>query len=190
MDIINDPLFLPVSRLSSDSTSFLPSLYFEAWNKENLCASVSEAQKILSFNPEFSFAGISQSTKQPFGLLNTLPLSCKELESLIAEQTSYKDIERMSERKKFPKEIELLLCFSIVGKSDTKILQHNIAMSISRYLIFSAKKMRLPMYVFTREPSVPMHIHLGASPTPVTVFENSRPEDKSGNGKNILLKYL
>lgn len=187
--MVTKPSFQSVTEISEKARLLLPELYFQAWSAEQLCSSVSEAEKVLHFDPNFSFVGVDEETDSPFSLLNTLPLSLSELHDFIREGITYRHIEDLSRNQHQPIHTDLVLCFSICGKADTRVIYENQEQSIARFMISQLRSIGVPVYVYTRKKSVDMHIHLGANLTPLAVINNSRPEDIAGEGTNIILQY-
>jgi hypothetical protein len=187
--MVTKPAFHSLNEISEKAKLELPELYYKAWSAEHLCSSITEAEKVLHFDPNFSFVGIDEETDSPFSLLNTLPLSQSELHDFIREGITYRHIEDLSRNQHQPIHTDLVLCFSICGKADTRVMYENQEQSVARFMITQLRSIGVPVYVYTRKKSVDMHIHLGANPTPLAVINNSRPEDIAGEGVNIILQY-
>lgn len=178
MPLVKEPTIVRVSQLPPTQINQLPQLYYRAWSQENLCASLQEADKVLIFDPEWSFALTKNNTV--LGLINTLPLSLDSTSGLSRRFSQYSKVEIQSQKHIRPKQINCLLCFSLVGLPNAHA---------ARTLISFLRSFPYTIAVYTRPKSVPMHIHLGANPTPIATLLNSRPEDIASSGSNIILVY-
>lgn len=189
--LITRPLFLPVSDLPPGLLPQLPELYYSAWSREGLCDSLHTAQKVLASDPDWSFALTDSPPGTVSGLLNTVPLSFTDPADIASTFPTYASVESSATSHPPLTPISMLLCFSLVAAPDTKVATPVGPTSVSRFLITSLR-LKFPatqVVVYTRPKSVPMHLHLGASPTPVATLTDSRPEDQLCHGTNVILAY-
>lgn len=201
-----------VKRVGARQTELLPQLahiYFQTWQAEGLCPSLTEAaDKMAAFNPEDCYVVIDPGGKV-YALIQTLPVNLPSLAHLPYAFPTYASIEAASASHQKAENPNYLICFSINALPNYRIkLTNSNSQSLARFLLTNLPtacvKIAYSRFCNYDGPSpldfylknlgnsqklgaVGMHENLGG--ITFAIISNSRPEDLSGGGANVLVVY-
>lgn len=212
--ILTDVLIKRADSLTSGNKEALAKLFFETWEKENLCNSLDEARrKIAKYDLSATFVLIEKSG-EIYGSLFTKLVKAKNIKYLLTNQIpTYQSVEKYQYKKVEGDYQTFLVCFSLNAKKDFRVKLPIMSKdsSISRFMISTipfppnALKGAYSRIGYLGENNNPLTYYLENLATPkklnsvglhenfggitVAIMENSRPEDKKGGGANFYVHY-
>lgn len=111
--VLEDVGVLRVGALQQELLPKLAAVYFQTWNPEGLCGSLSEAtDKMAAFNPKDTYVVISRN-RLVYALIQTLPVSQPSLADLLTDYPNYQTVERASRDRGETVNPKFVICFSI-----------------------------------------------------------------------------
>lgn len=201
-----------VERVGARQAELLPQLahiYFQTWQTEGLCLSLTEAtDKMAAFNPEDTYVVIDPEGKV-YAIIQTLPVNLPSLAHLPYAFPTYASVEAASANHQTDENPNFLICFSINALPNYRIkLSNSNSQSLARFLLtnlptacvkiaysrFCNYDGPTPLDFYLKNlgnsqklGAVGMHENLGG--ITFAIISNSRPEDLTGGGANVLVVY-
>lgn len=200
-------------KVGERQTRLLPQLatiYYQTWQAEGLCGSLTEAaEKMAAFDPENAYIIIDEAKEIVYALIQTLPIHLPSLAYLPHVFPTYRSVEEACLAHSKAINPNFLICFSINVLPGYRIgLTQEKTQSLSRFLL---KNLPVPSganrVAYSRFNAIegdPLEFYLkhlndtrawGAvgihEIEGVTAFiiKNARPEDIRGGGCNIPVVY-
>ena len=203
-----------VERVGTRQAELLPQLaqiYFQTWQEQGLCASLTEAtEKLAAFNPEDTTVVIDPEGKV-YALIQTLPVNLSSLAFLPHRFPTYASVETACCFAQRDTDPNYLICFSINALPNYRIkLANSNSQSLARFLLThlptpsNCRKVAYSRFCNYDGPdplsfylknlghsqqlgAVGMHENLGG--LTVAIINAARPEDSRGGGANVLVLY-
>ncbi len=203
---------ISVERVGDKQAELLPQLaqiYFQTWQAEGLCPSLTEAaDKMAAFNPQDTYVVIDPEGKI-YALIQTLPVNLPSLAYLPYRFPTYKSVETASARRQKADNPNYLICFSINALPGYRVTApEGETQSLARFLLThlptACVKVAYSRFCHYDGPAlldfylknlgnsqklgaVGMHENLGG--LTVAIIAGSRPEDMRGGGANVIVLY-
>ncbi len=203
-----------VAKVGDRQTHLLPQLatiYYQTWQTENLCGSLTEAtNKLTTFDPENAYVVIDGTSETVYALIQTLPIQVPGLESVPDCFPTYASVETACAGHYRTLKPNFVLCFSVNALPNYRVVRPDgVTVSLARFLLKSlpvpnaANKLAysrfshldatpLEHYLMHLDNpqalgAVGMHEHFGG--ITAAIINHSRPEDQAGGGANVLILY-